>query len=190
MPQKLVDVVGQRYGRLVVVERTTIFVKGRTVPCWKCQCDCGNIAFLQGSNVRRGNTKSCGCYRREKARQLPLMQWRLPLGEAAFNDLWNDYKVEAKKRGLCWALTREQARERHDLPCHYCGTAPAQTYRNKQLNGVAIYNGIDRVNNALGYVLDNCVACYWLCNRNKGKLSADEFKAWVRRVYEHACRIS
>lgn len=28
---------------------------------WKCQCDCGNTITIEGSRLRSGNTKSCGC---------------------------------------------------------------------------------------------------------------------------------
>lgn len=30
---------------------------------WKCRCQCGNIVDVTTSNLRSGNTKSCGCYR-------------------------------------------------------------------------------------------------------------------------------
>ena len=28
---------------------------------WKCECECGNIAIVDGTRLRSGNTKSCGC---------------------------------------------------------------------------------------------------------------------------------
>lgn len=32
---------------------------------WRCQCECGNIIELDGTTIRRGKTKSCGCKRTE-----------------------------------------------------------------------------------------------------------------------------
>lgn len=32
---------------------------------WECLCDCGNIVNVAGSALKNGNTKSCGCYKRE-----------------------------------------------------------------------------------------------------------------------------
>jgi hypothetical protein len=33
---------------------------------WICQCSCGNIKSVQGSNLKNGGTKSCGCLQKEK----------------------------------------------------------------------------------------------------------------------------
>lgn len=64
MPKKLA-LQGQRFGRLVVIHETT-----RTIPRrvrWECQCDCGNRAAVTTNELRRGDTKSCGCLNREAA---------------------------------------------------------------------------------------------------------------------------
>lgn len=34
---------------------------------WLCKCDCGTIKVCNGHSLRRGNTKSCGCYKKETA---------------------------------------------------------------------------------------------------------------------------
>jgi len=57
----IIDLVGQRFGRLTV-QKITNMRKNNTV-VWECLCDCGKIAYIQGSNLRKGSTKSCGCYR-------------------------------------------------------------------------------------------------------------------------------
>ena len=63
MPAKLIDLTGQRYGRLVVLERD--FSKKTTA--WKCKCDCGNIVAVTSKNLRQKgySTKSCGCLNKE-----------------------------------------------------------------------------------------------------------------------------
>jgi hypothetical protein len=47
---------GQKFGMLTVLRR------GADAK-WMCRCDCGKVTFVITSNLRRGNTKSCGCVR-------------------------------------------------------------------------------------------------------------------------------
>lgn len=60
---KLIDLSGQRFGRLTVIERTEKESKGQAR--WLCRCDCGNTAIVQSYDLRSGNTQSCGCQRKE-----------------------------------------------------------------------------------------------------------------------------
>jgi hypothetical protein len=55
------DLVGQRFGRLTVIQRNGSL--GRSA-AWRCQCDCGNTRTASARNLRRGYTKSCGCLQR------------------------------------------------------------------------------------------------------------------------------
>ena len=55
------DLTGQRFGKLVALERTN--KKGSKTYFWKCQCDCGNICEKEAQYLLNGDTKSCGCLR-------------------------------------------------------------------------------------------------------------------------------
>lgn len=55
---KVIDLKGQRFGILTVLERAENKNKNAQ---WKCQCDCGNICVKQGYLLRKGAIKSCGC---------------------------------------------------------------------------------------------------------------------------------
>ena len=48
---------------------------------WKCLCDCGTIFSAQGTNLRTGNTKSCGCTRQNKLLKRNTENKIIPLGE-------------------------------------------------------------------------------------------------------------
>lgn len=61
--EKLNRLVGQRFGKLVVLESTPQRYHNSIV--WKCQCDCGNIKYVPTDLLRSGHTKSCGCLIRE-----------------------------------------------------------------------------------------------------------------------------
>lgn len=56
--ERLIDLTGQRFGRLVVIEQYKS-LNGHTR--WLCQCDCGEKTIVHGNSLKSGNTKSCGC---------------------------------------------------------------------------------------------------------------------------------
>lgn len=63
-----IDEIGNRYGRLVVIERGESYVSpsGALRTAWRCQCDCGNITTTSASSLRGGKTMSCGCLNLER----------------------------------------------------------------------------------------------------------------------------
>jgi hypothetical protein len=63
MPKAL-DLTGQRFGKLRVVERHGSY-HGRSF--WKCVCSCGRVTYATGKNLKNGSTKSCGCLHRQAA---------------------------------------------------------------------------------------------------------------------------
>ena len=61
---KFQDLCGQRFGRLTVIEKSPTR-QGDHI-CWVCRCDCGNLVpLVNGSNLKNGDIKSCGCLRKE-----------------------------------------------------------------------------------------------------------------------------
>lgn len=63
----LIDLTGQRFGRLVVIGRAQNYISpsGNTNTMWCCHCDCGNDTIAPQSSLRSLGTISCGCYRVE-----------------------------------------------------------------------------------------------------------------------------
>ena len=61
---KVIDLTGQRFGRLTVIERQGSNTVGRAV--WLCKCDCGKSIVVLGKNLRNGSIVSCGCLRADK----------------------------------------------------------------------------------------------------------------------------
>ena len=61
-----IDLIGKRYGRLVVISydgKKTCGKAKKTM--WKCKCDCGNECSVSSGDLRSGHTTSCGCYHNE-----------------------------------------------------------------------------------------------------------------------------
>lgn len=69
---KLIDLTGQKFGRLEVICRDFEYQKNKNAdkPYWKCRCECGKIISVLGKSLREGNTKSCGCLQKDTIRQL------------------------------------------------------------------------------------------------------------------------
>lgn len=69
------DLTGQRFGRLVVLDRIPPGEHRRTR--WRCLCDCGREKVTDTNKLTSGNTRSCGCLRRgqmgNKALVLPKL---------------------------------------------------------------------------------------------------------------------
>lgn len=57
-----VDITGCKYGRLTVL-RLAERLYGRVT--WLCKCECGTEIAVISNSLRRGGTKSCGCFQRE-----------------------------------------------------------------------------------------------------------------------------
>ena len=62
---KLIDMTGQKINRLTVLERAPK-KPSRQRAYWICQCDCGKIIEVNGSDLRNGHTNSCGCYQKDR----------------------------------------------------------------------------------------------------------------------------
>lgn len=62
---KIIDITGERYGKLIVIGLANVRKHGKTA--WICNCDCGlkNIVATTTA-LKSGNTKSCGCLRKEE----------------------------------------------------------------------------------------------------------------------------
>lgn len=178
MSRKLINEVGNKYGKLLVLKRA----KNDKYNCtmWLCQCDCGNQKAIHGGNLRNGKTKSCGCLTRSTVKG----RGRQPLSEgiASFNRLYYNYKYAAKRRNIEWSITKIEFRELTKQNCYYCNTSPMQKLNYSGYNSAYIYNGLDRLDNSKGYIIDNVVPCCGLCNWMKKDNSIKEFLDHIAKI--------
>ncbi|MCA9368142.1 hypothetical protein KC887_07870 [Candidatus Kaiserbacteria bacterium] len=178
--RKIVMSPGDRYGRWEIVKESSKRSSGGIV-YWYCRCECGVTRDVSGTSLRNGRSKSCGCLGDEMR--------RLEYGEASFNKLFKLYKIGAAERGLRFSLTKKQFKELTSSNCFYCGDEPSRACKNNgkkgRFYGNYIYNGIDRVDNSLGYLPKNCIPCCFECNQAKLTSSQDEFLKRVKKIYEH-----
>lgn len=179
--QDFEDLSGRKFGKLTVVGRAASDVfrgaKRQRIVAWDCLCDCGRSVTVDRSSLKNGNTTSCRCTWRKRDTDK---------GEQFWLRVTYRYMSDAKKRGLEWRLTDEQAVEMLGKPCAYCGAAPEiRTYGKGERERSGLANGIDRVDNSSGYSMLNCVPCCPECNMSKKTRTAEEFIEHCKRVARH-----
>lgn len=64
---KFTDLTGRQFGRLTAIAKaeSSIRADGKPRTRWRCKCECGNEIVVNGDNLTRGNTVSCGCYQKD-----------------------------------------------------------------------------------------------------------------------------
>lgn len=154
--------------------------KGHTY-AYLCRCACGCEAVREGSLLRAGRTRGC---RRCTMRGQERPASRLAYGESSRNEAIGCYRRNAKARGIAFELSSEEAAELFASNCHYCGSPPSNVMRKKRCFGEFVYSGMDRIDNDVGYVHGNVVACCSTCNMAKSGATTSQFLAWARRVAE------
>lgn len=168
------NLIGQRFGKLVVLQDGGLNNHKKPKKQWLCKCDCGKEVMVTTHHLIDGYSKSCGCSIKFKDRST-----------AAFNSLYSSYRSSASSRNLKFELTRTEFKEKTQQICYYCGKSPEQKF--KRGTSIYIYNGIDRQDNSGGYAMENCVSCCKECNIAKHKRNEKEFLEWITKVYENSC---
>lgn len=165
------DMVGKRFGKIKVLSYAG---KGR----WNYLCDCGKTSVSSTQSLLKINktVKSCGC--------VPNYNKYADETLAAKHYLYISYKKGAKRRNRPFLLGFEEFINLVQQKCHYCGEEPLQCSKNKYAKNF-YYNGLDRVDNDKGYVIDNVKPCCFKCNNAKQKRRKEEFITWVEKCYNN-----
>lgn len=88
---------------------------------------------------------------------------------------YKEYIRRAIKKDLEFALTKEQFAKFTGDNCYYCNKETSDNHKN----------GIDRKDNDIGYIIENCVSCCGQCNQMKAALNDKEYIETCKRVSEY-----
>lgn len=86
---------GQRFHRLTVIEDSGKRTKTHE-RLWRCVCDCGNEVLLRTSTLKIGNTKSCGCARKDAARKNGIASGKHLSSNSRLYHIWRGMRVRCQ----------------------------------------------------------------------------------------------
>lgn len=174
------NLVGTKINELQIIK----YLSKNHKQFFECICVCGEKFQARVDSIKAGTTKSCGCLKGN----LISRKNRLPDNLAVINLVFKTYKDNARKRKLVFKLTFEEFNRLIFANCFYCNQAPKLVKFSGQKNRrdrFLSYNGVDRIDNNVGYVGNNCVACCSICNSAKSDLTFEEFKSWIQKLVNH-----
>jgi hypothetical protein len=167
---------GTKFGKLTIITRVDN-INYRVY--YLCRCDCGREITTRITSLRSRAIPTCpSCAATKVSTSTEYL--KMTSGQKY---LHATYVNSAKIRGFLFDLTLTQFIGLTSDVCHYCGIPPQQL---KSSNGEPpyIYNGIDRIDNNIGYVINNCVTCCKICNYAKRTMSYNEWMSYIKRLID------
>jgi len=141
-------------------------------------CRCGKKSTIRVFELINNISTSCGCKPRSKRGS------KLSFEDAAHKEIYEAVLNEAKTKGCIFDLSELDVKQLVTQSCYYCGSPPSNI---KKINnrGELKYNGIDRYNNNIGYVLHNCRPCCPTCSTIKLDLSGQDFLEHIHKIIKN-----
>ena len=163
-----IDMVGQRFGRLLVVEFAGIYHspsgKGRHAR-WLCQCDCGNLKVVDRGALVNGVTLSCKCLNNENAKTQGLKNSGKNNGQygkisGPQNPNWRGGTSSERERVACseeYKKWRKEVYKRDGYTCQVCGNHAG---RNIQAHHILPFSAFPEYRQEPENGITLCVDCH------------------------------
>ena len=165
MGRKAIDVSGQKFGRLTVLRRT-FAINGQAR--WDCLCDCGNGINVAGTNLKHGNTRSCGCLLTNVLEKRNIIHG---LARTSEYETWCRAKISAEKRGLQFDLEPSDI-----IYPEFCPVLGIRIEQNTKRGPNDSSPSLDRIFPERGYVKGNIRVISQKANRIKNDATAEELE--------------
>ena len=162
--------IGKKFYKLKVIKYLGFINKRSYV---QCICDCKKVVIRRADSLYRNKKTSCGrCAQRDPEKM-------------AIKRLFYNYKNNAKNKKIKFKLLKKDFIKLIKNKCYYCNINPNTEFKQKVGHAYMLYNGIDRKNNNLGYINNNCVTCCKDCNYLKNKRNYNEFIGKIKQIYKN-----
>lgn len=142
---KGLDLVGIRYGNLIVIERAPDVVSSGCIRrVWKCRCNCGSETLVRAGSLQSGNSRSCGCLRENR---------KTTHGETKTKE----YRAWAGIWQRCHNPNNRRFADYGGRGISVCDEWKSfEKFLSDMGRKPSDEHSIDRINNSLGYFSENC----------------------------------
>lgn len=152
---KRYNLIGKRFGRLLVLDLQKID-KYRHL-YYLCKCDCDNKTIVRADGLLSGTTKSCGCYKNEQRKEQCNKM----------HDINKKHGLYKHKLYKVWLSMKDRCYNKHGVPYKWYGFRGIKICDEWKNDFQAFYNwainngyqqglSIDRINNERNYEPLNC----------------------------------
>lgn len=143
--------IGDVFGKLVVVASAGFKENpnGTRRRAYRCMCSCGRETIVTGTLLKSGSVKSCGCWRRDRMKQLNYKH-------GGFGTRLYTCWVDMRRR--CIPAQGKRSQNYADRGITVCRAWQKwERFRDwARNNGYAEHLTIDRIDNNRGYCPSNC----------------------------------
>lgn len=144
----------------------------------KVQCTCGSICSVrvEAELFTKRSCVKCGQLKRRNT-------FNDKTKESLSKRLYMQYKRAAVLRKYFFELDFTDFKDLIVKNCYYCNEPPSNVL--KQNYRSLTYNGLDRIDNTIGYKSSNVVTCCGWCNQMKNKYDAGTFLNRIKTIYKN-----
>lgn len=174
------NLIGQKFGKLTILERDNDYKTKNKSIYWKCKCDCGQLLSRAFCNLNRHKQQMCS----ECKKQNSSIKNNKGFQEIK-GDFWSSIKTCAKNRNLNFEITIEQAWNlflKQDRKCALSNISIYFAPRGKRQKGNI---SLDRIDSTKGYTIDNIQWIHKDLNIIKNNYTDKEFIDWCYKVADY-----
>ena len=147
---KFIDRTGQKFGRLTLIERVENNKFNQVQ--WKCRCDCGKEVIVKAYSLTTGQTKSCGCLKKEQD-FINIIKVKHKKCNTRLYNIWRDMKwrcnsPKSKRHKFYYDKGIKVCQEWQEDFMNFYDWAMANGYKDNLT--------LDRINNNGNYEPKNC----------------------------------
>lgn len=176
--------IGQKFGKLTVLEKVPTKFKTHKTTYWLCLCECGAKTEVARSNLKttgKGGVKSCGCLIYRRRENSPF--WT-GTGEIS-NTLISKIKHNAKRRKVQFSVDTQYLWDlfiKQNRKCALSGLPIAFSQCHNDLHTSKFTASLDRIDSRDGYVVGNVQWVHKDINMMKQRYSVDYFIEMCQHV--------
>jgi len=177
---RLINLIGQRFGRLIVIRRGSNHTKNVR---WICQCTCGKQVEVMAFTLKNSKSQSCGC-----AKSVVLENPRYTGHGPISGSFWRTIQKNAMRRGIRFEITIQEALNLFYLQNRQCALSGVDLHFSPNARSRVRWQtaSLDRIDSNLGYCWGNIQWIHKDLQQMKMEWTQTEFITWCQRIADHS----